>query len=71
MSCVDTTEEQQLQAELDTVKRVSRAKDQQISELEEKLEVECKRMVFLATQELETNQQKGKARVSNTFSADK
>ena len=58
----------QLQAELDAAKRVSRAKDWQISELTEELPVERKRMAFLATQELETHQQKGRASVNITFS---
>ena len=72
--CVDTAgkkKEQQLQAEVDTIKRVSRAKDQQISELTQKLEAQCQRKSSVASQDLETIQRKSKARVNINNSADK
>ena len=60
--------EHQLQTQLDKMECVSETKNQQISELTEELQVECKRMVLLATQELE---RQGKARVNITFIGDK
>ena len=59
-------EKEQLQTELDTTKRVSRAKDQQISVLEEELQANEVKMTFLSGQfhqqqrELEMLQQDGK-----------
>ena len=59
-------QEQLLQSELDTTKRTSRHKDQQISELEEELHVKRKKMASLTDQfeqqqnELEMLQQKCK-----------
>ena len=57
-------QEQLLRSELDTTKRASRHKDQQISELEEELHVKLKEMASLTDQqqqkELEMLQQKGK-----------
>ena len=58
--------EEQLQSELDTTKHVSRAKDQQISVLEQELQANKVKMTSLSDQfhqqqrELEMLQQKGK-----------
>ena len=47
------------------------AKDQQISELTQKLEAQCQRKTSIASQDLETIQRKSKAKVNIKNSADK
>ena len=55
--------EQQLQAELDTTKRVSRAKDQQISDLKEDLCGTQEKLMALREESSEQKEQKMKGEV--------